>query len=276
MNDTLTNQSNRLDATFSRLREEKKSALMPFFTLGDPSCDVTLELLLRMEAAGADIIELGIPYSDPLADGPIIERASARALTNGVTLADGFRIAKLARERGAQIPYVLFTYYNPVMQLGVEKFFQAAAEAQLSGVIIPDLPYEESELVRIAGDKYGIHLVPLVAPTSSERIGRITEQGRGFIYCVSSLGVTGVRESFDDQVETFVKQVRSTTNLPIAIGFGISKPEHVRRFSSFCDGVIVGSAIVRRIEESLPLLTNPETAAEGILQICNFVRQLKH
>jgi tryptophan synthase alpha chain len=275
MSQTLASR-NLLDDTFRTLQEQGKSALMPFITLGDPTCEITLRLLLQMEQAGADIIELGIPYSDPLADGPVIERASARALRNHVSIADGLRIAAQARKQGAQIPYVLFTYYNPVLQFGLDSFLQQAREAGISGIIIPDLPYEESHVVREAADRMSIHLIPLVAPTSESRVSSIVAEGRGFIYCVSSLGVTGVRDTFDSQVDSFIELVQRSTELPIAIGFGISTAEHVKHFATRCDGVIVGSAIVRRIEEALPLLEHPDSSEEGILQICDFVRQLKH
>lgn len=275
MSQTLASR-NLLDDTFHTLQAQGKSALMPFITLGDPTCEITLRLLLQMEQAGADIIELGIPYSDPLADGPVIERASARALRNHVSIADGLRIAAQARKQGAQIPYVLFTYYNPVLQFGLDSFLQQARDAGISGIIIPDLPYEESHVVREAADRMGIHLIPLVAPTSESRVSSIVAEGRGFIYCVSSLGVTGVRDTFDSQVDAFIELVRRSTELPIAIGFGISRAEHVKHFAKRCDGVIVGSAIVRRIEEALPLLEHPDSSEEGILQICDFVRQLKH
>lgn len=268
--------TNRLDHLFTRYRAEGKAALMPFIPLGDPDCGTTLKLLLRLEEAGADVIELGMPYSDPLADGPIIQRSAERALRGGVTLKDSFRVARQAREEGARIPYVLFTYYNPVLQYGVERFFRTAADAGFSGVIIPDLPYEESRPVRETADACGIHLVPLVAPISEERISRITAEGRGFIYCVSSLGVTGVRDSFDHEVERFIRQVKATTPLLVCVGFGISTPDHVKQFSTYCDGVIVGSAIVRKIEEVQPLLSDEATMEEGILQICDFVRQLRN
>ncbi|MCR8842952.1 tryptophan synthase subunit alpha [Paenibacillus sp. SC116] len=266
---------NRMDAAFEKLKSEGKSALIPFITVGDPHIDITLELLLGMEQSGADIIELGVPYSDPLADGPVIERASARALQNHITIRDSLQVAKKAREHGASIPYVLFTYYNPVLQYGAEKLFKEMVDSEISGIIIPDLPLEESAPIREIADRYSIHLVPLVAPTSKERVKQIAHHGRGFIYCVSSLGVTGVRSSFAANIEDFLHEVRTASDLPIAIGFGISNAEHVRRFSSHCDGVVVGSAIVRQIEEALPLLQSPQTVQDGVLQICKFVRELK-
>lgn len=267
--------TNRIDHIFATIREQDGTAMIPFITVGDPSKDVTLQLLIALEKAGADLIELGIPYSDPLADGPVIERASARALKHKITIDDGLELAQQARQAGAQIPYVLFTYYNPVLQYGLERFFQALESHDVSGVIIPDLPVEESEPVRTIADQYGVHLVPLVAPTSKERIAKIVEHGRGFIYCVSTLGVTGMRDSFDDSVDRFLEEVRTSTSLPIAVGFGISQAEHVERFRPYCDGVIVGSAIVRKVEENIPLLQDPASAEEGVLQISQFVRQLK-
>ena len=270
-----TVSSNRIDDMFSKLKSEGSTALVPFITVGDPSLDITIQLLHGLEAAGANLIELGIPYSDPLADGPVIERASARALKAGTTIEHGLAAARRARAEGAKIPYVLFTYYNPVMQYGPERLFKALGEADISGIIIPDLPIEENASILDIADRHGIHLIPLVAPTSKERIQRIVKAGRGFIYCVSSLGVTGTRDSFDDRVTQFLDEVRSSTDLPVAVGFGISKPEHVQQFSAHCDGVIVGSAIVRQVEAALSLLEKPETVQEGVLQICEFVRQLK-
>ncbi|MCG7406463.1 tryptophan synthase subunit alpha [Paenibacillus sp. ACRRX] len=266
---------NRIDTAFAQLKARGETALIPFITVGDPNRHITLQLLLGMEEAGADAIELGIPYSDPLADGPVIEKASARALLHNITISDGIELAKQARLQGAKIPYILFTYYNPVLQYGLESLFQALSEADISGIIIPDLPVEESGPVLEIADHYQVHLVPLVAPTSKERIQRIVNSARGFVYCVSSLGVTGTRDTFEANVEAFLDEVRASTALPIGVGFGISTAEHVRRFSPHCDGVIVGSAIVRQIENAIPLLLNPDTSHAGVLQICEFVRQLK-
>lgn len=266
---------NRIDETFATLKAKGQKALIPFITVGDPALDVTVRLLLGLEQAGANVIELGIPYSDPLADGPVIERASGRALEGGTTIESGLEAARRARDAGAQIPYVLFTYYNPVLQYGIDNLFKAIHDADISGMIIPDLPYEENQLVLETADRYGVHLIPLVAPTSKERVQRIVSTGRGFIYCVSSMGVTGTREAFDDHVTDFLDDVRAVSHLPIAVGFGILTPAHVQTFAPHCDGVIVGSAIVKQIEAALPLLRHPQTVEDGVLQICEFVRQLK-
>lgn len=266
---------NRIDEVFAALKSENRTALIPFITVGDPDLAATLDIIGELEAAGADIIELGVPYSDPLADGPVIQRASARALQSGVTLADCIKVAGAARARGIKIPFVLFSYYNPVMQLGLERFFDLIEENGISGILIPDLPFEENGEVREMSLRRNIHLIPLVAPTSQQRVRQIVAGGAGFIYCVSSLGVTGMRSQFFDGIEDFLQTVREASPVPIAVGFGVSTNEHFRRFSRICDGVIVGSAIVRKIEETLPLLTDPAARGEGLQQIRAFVQSLK-
>jgi tryptophan synthase alpha chain len=266
---------NRIDQTFQRLRAEGKTALIPFLTIGDPDIDTSIAIVKELEAAGADIVELGVPYSDPLADGPVIQRASERALKHGITIYDCIRMAKRAREEGVSLPFILFTYYNPVLQMGLEKFFALLKDNDISGMIIPDLPIEEDEAVRSLAEKNGIHLVPLVAPTSNARIERIASRAQGFVYCVSSLGVTGVRSEFHSGIEDFLTAVKRASNLPIAVGFGISNNEHVRYFSEYCDGVVVGSAIVRKIEEVLPQLADQQSPQAGLGSIRDFVRQLK-
>ncbi|WP_150271085.1 tryptophan synthase subunit alpha [Paenibacillus tepidiphilus] len=267
--------TNRMDATFQRLKAEGRAALIPFLTVGDPDQETTLAIIAEMEAAGADVLELGVPYSDPLADGPVIQRASERALRGRVNLRTCMETALKARQAGSKLPFILFTYYNPVLQMGLEPFFAELAAHEISGLIIPDLPVEESEEMRRRSREAGIGLVPLVAPTSHERIERIVKDASGFIYCVSSLGVTGERSSFFEGVEDFIASVRRSTDLPVAIGFGISSKEQVARFAGICDGVVVGSAIVRKVEEVIPLLEQPENRAAGLLQIREFVSQLR-
>lgn len=266
---------NLIDQTFARLREQGSTALMPFLTIGDPDLETSLEIIKAVTEAGADMIELGVPYSDPLADGPVIQRASERALKHQVRIIDVIRIAKQAREQGVDIPFILFSYYNPVLQLGVDRFMKLLVEHDISGIIIPDLPIEEDAQVKAAAKAHGLHLIPLVAPTSEQRIQRIVGDASGFIYCVSSLGVTGERSQFMETVDTFLATVRDASKVPVCVGFGISNREQVERFSKVCDGVIVGSAIVRKIEESLPLLQNSESRQQGLLQIKQFVAQLK-
>lgn len=266
---------NRIDRTFQSNKEKGVSTLIPFITVGDPDLDTSVEIIRQLELAGADIVELGVPYSDPLADGPVIQASSSRALKHQVNIVDCIRVAGKAREAGSQLPFIIFTYYNPVLQLGFDRFFQLLAENDISGAIIPDLPVEESEEVRALCESHGVHLIPLVAPTSKERILKITKTARGFIYCVSSLGVTGTRSQFASGVDEFITDVRKASELPVAVGFGISNREQVERFEKVADGVVVGSAIVRKIGETIPLLEEPSTREEGFTQIREFVRALK-
>jgi len=266
---------NRIDATFEGLRREGKSALIPFLTIGDPDPATSAELIAACARAGADMIELGVPYSDPLADGPVIQRASERALANRVTLEDVVRTAAEARGLGADIPYILFTYYNPILQYGFDRFIGLLNEHGISGIIVPDLPMEEDGELRDRTEEAGIHLIPLVAPTSRERISRIVARARGFVYCVSSLGVTGMRSAFHASIDAFLADVAEASPVPICVGFGISNREQVLGFRGKTDGVIVGSAIVRKIEEVLPLLRDPATRAEGVRRVEDFIRSLR-
>jgi len=266
---------NLMDQTFEVLKSQKRTALMPFLTVGDPDIETTVEIIVQLEAAGADIIELGVPYSDPLADGPVIQRASQRALKHGVTIRTCMETAVKARESGVKMPFILFTYFNPVLQMGLDLFFKEVQTHEISGLIIPDLPIEESEDIRRRADEAGVSFIPLVAPTSNERIEKIVSNASGFVYCVSSLGVTGERSSFHQGVEEFIQTVKKYTNIPVAIGFGISTQEQVAHFSQICDGVVVGSAIVREIESVIPLLNDASTRQDGLSQIREFVAQLK-
>ncbi|GGF88865.1 tryptophan synthase subunit alpha [Paenibacillus abyssi] len=266
---------NRIDEAFKRLREEGQTALIPFLTVGDPDVTTTIDIIRKLEEAGADMIELGVPYSDPLADGPVIQRASGRALKHRISVADCIQVAEDARDAGVKLPFILFSYYNPILQLGLEHFFNLVVQKGISGLIIPDLPIEEDEEVRKMAEAANIHLIPLVAPTSNERVKRIASKARGFVYCVSSLGVTGVRSDFHSGIDEFLQTVRQATELPIAVGFGISSREQVERFAKQCDAVIVGSAIVRTIEEALPLLQDESRKEEGLQQIYTYVKQLK-
>ncbi len=266
---------NPIDLIFERLKAEKRTALIPFITTGDPDLRTTVDIVIELEKAGADMIELGVPYSDPLADGPVIQKASERALRNPITLEACVDVAAKAREAGVTMPFILFTYYNPVLQYGLERFFTLLHEQGISGLIIPDLPIEEDGEVREMAAEAGVHLVPLVAPTSKARVQRIAAEAQGFVYCVSSLGVTGMRSEFHAGLEGFLESVREATPLPIAVGFGISSREQVERMSASADGVIVGSAIVRQVEEALPLLSDETTYRQGIEQIGRFVAGLR-
>lgn len=266
---------NLIDKKFEELRKANKTALIPFISCGDPNLNITIDIIKELEVNGADMIELGVPYSDPLADGPVIQRASERALKHDVTLTDCINLGAKLRQADVKIPLILFTYYNPALQFGLDKFFEAVKQNDISGLIIPDLPIEENDEVLALSKQYNIHLIPLVAPTSKARIRQIVEQASGFVYCVSSLGVTGERVDFHKEIDEFLATVRQSTSVPIAVGFGISNREQVANFEEKCDGVIVGSAIVRTIESQIPLLLEENTKQQGLQTIGHFVAQLK-
>ncbi|WP_026487254.1 tryptophan synthase subunit alpha [Caldanaerobius polysaccharolyticus] len=239
---------NRIDERFSRLIARGQKALITYITAGDPHIELTYQLVLEMEKAGADMIELGIPYSDPLADGPVIQRASARALANGVRIPDIMKVVRSIRQV-SDIPLIYLVYYNSVFKYGLERFIGEAAEVGIDGLIIPDLPLEERGEIYDMVRKYGVHLIPLVAPTSHQRIKKITEKAGGFVYCVSTTGVTGQREKMDTDIKRYMEEVASYTDLPRAIGFGISGPDMANSLKGYCEGIIVGSAVVSEIEK---------------------------
>ncbi|MDG0789659.1 tryptophan synthase subunit alpha [Cohnella ginsengisoli] len=272
-----TATANAIDTVFAELAARGETALIPFLTMGDPDLDTSVKLIAAAEAAGAHMIELGVPYSDPLADGPVIQRASERALRHRISLTDCIGVASKARAAGVRMPFILFTYFNPALQLGLERFFGLLQEHGFSGVIIPDLPLEEDTEVRGIAERTGVHLIPLVAPTSEARVERIASKAKGFVYCVSSLGVTGVRSDFHAGIDRFLETVRRASSVPICVGFGISSREQAERFAGVADGVIVGSAIVRQVEASLPpeaLGDNALTEA-GLAAVQAFIADLK-
>ena len=236
---------------FNELRKEKRLALMPFLIAGDPSLELTSKILLTLQDQGADLIELGIPYSDPLADGPIIQLAASRALREGTSLLKVLNLLSNLKNK-LRIPIVLFTYFNPLLNFGFNKFCKSAAEAGVSGLIIPDLPLEEVKEVSEIARQFNLDLILLVAPTTPfQRMKSISEKTRGFTYLVSVTGVTGERNNLENRVENLITKLKNISTNPIAVGFGISSPEHVQRVKKWgADGVIVGSAFVKRIYES--------------------------
>lgn len=241
--------TNRISEKLSVLANRSEKALITFITAGDPDLNTTKKLVLALERAGADIIELGVPYSDPLADGPIIQQASQRALKGGTTLGRIFETVMDLR-KDTQIPIILMTYYNPLLRFGLTEAASQALAAGVDGFIVPDLPMEESEFLQSALSEKGIYLIPLVAPTSgTERIRDIAAGGRGFIYCVSLTGVTGVRQGIPENLKEFMGLVRGCTDKPLAVGFGVSTPDQAAEISRYCDAVIVGSALVKTISE---------------------------
>jgi len=258
---------NRVDARFRDLRGAGQTAFIAYITAGDPSLEVTGELVLALEQAGTDVIELGIPFSDPLADGPVNQAAAERALKHGVSLADILKFVGELRGKTA-IPVIFFTYFNPVFKYGVERFAQDAASAGVDGALAVDLPPEESADYKAAMDAAGLSTVYLAAPTSTrDRIRLISEHSTGFVYYVSRTGVTGVRESVEESVKPMVAEIRSFTEKPVAVGFGISKPQQVREVAQYADGVVVGSGIVRLVGE---LGTSPNMVSE----VAGFAGQL--
>ncbi len=239
----------RLKHKFDQLREKDEKALIAFITAGDPDLETTEKLVLEMERKGADIIELGLPFSDPLADGPVIQRASQRALEGGTRTPQVFELISRLRKK-TEIPLVILTYYNLVFSYGQETFLKGSALAGVDGLIIPDLPLEESHQIKKTAQSEGIDLIYLLAPTSTDdRIINTAEMASGFIYCVSLTGVTGIREEFSCSVENLINRIKNFTSLPLALGFGISNPQQAGEAARYADGVIVGSALVRIMEE---------------------------
>ena len=223
-------------------------AFIPFLTCGDPSLEVTEQLVYAMEEAGADLIELGIPFSDPTAEGPVIQEANVRAFAGGVTTDKVFSMVEKIR-KNTKIPMVFMTYANVVFSYGTERFIKKAAEVGMDGLILPDVPFEEKEEFDVVCKQYGLDLISLIAPTSHERIAMIAKEAEGFVYCVSSLGVTGMRTSITTDIGAMVKLVKAQKDIPCAVGFGISTPEQAKKMADISNGAIVGSAIVKLIEK---------------------------
>lgn len=219
-------------------------AFIPFITCGDPSLEVTEQLVYAMEEAGANLIELGIPFSDPTAEGPVIQAANIRALSGGVTTDKIFAMVEKIR-KNTQIPMVFMTYANVVFSYGTERFIKKASELGMDGLILPDVPYEEKEEFDSVCKKYDMDLISLIAPTSHERISMIAKEASGFVYCVSSLGVTGTRSEITTDIGAMVELVKKAKDIPCAVGFGISTPEQAKKMAGLSDGAIVGSAIVK-------------------------------
>lgn len=240
---------NRIDSVFAALQREGRKAFIPYITAGDPTCARTVELVCRFAEAGADIVELGVPFSDPLADGKTNQEAAERALKNNVSLADVLQCVRAIRATCA-IPIVFFTYVNPVFQYGYERFARDAADAGVDGVLALDMPPEEADELAPHLAAAGVRMIFLVAPTSDEaRIQAIAQRASGFIYYVSRTGVTGERTEMEKDIATHIACIRRYSSVPIAVGFGISTPAHVADIAQYADGVIVGSALVRRIGE---------------------------
>ena len=223
-------------------------AFIPFITCGDPSLELTEQIVYAMEEAGADLIELGIPFSDPTAEGPVIQAANVRALAGGVTTDKIFEMAERIRKK-TDIPMVFMTYANVVFSYGTERFVKNAAEIGMNGIILPDVPFEEKQEFDSVCREYGLDFISLIAPTSHERISMIAKEASGFVYCVSSLGVTGMRSDITTDIGAMVSLVKKANDIPCAVGFGISTPEQAAEMAAKSDGAIVGSAIVKLCEK---------------------------
>lgn len=234
---------NRIENTF-----KNKKAFIPFITAGYPNLKKTEDYIGEMVSAGADLIEIGIPFSDPVAEGPVIQKSSKKALEEGTNLDNIFELVKNVRKRVA-IPLVFMTYINPIFKYGYDKFFEQCAKTGIDGIIVPDLPFEEKDEILVYAKKYDVKIISLIAPTSQERIEEIAKSAEGFLYVVSSMGVTGVREEIKTDLQSILKSVKKVTNVPACVGFGIHSPEQANKISKFSDGVIVGSAIIKLIEK---------------------------
>jgi tryptophan synthase alpha chain len=256
---------NRINQVFLR---KPGLHFIPFITAGDPDSETTVEMALMLQDLGASVIELGVPYSDPLADGPVIQRASIRALESGMSLEKAMHLVPVMREKGLDIPVIIFTYYNPLLQLTEDRFFRKAEACDIDGLLVPDLPFEESVSLRRRCREAGVKYISLVAPTTSmKRLAGIGREAEGFLYCVSSLGVTGERDHFHPDVHRFLARVRSASHIPIAVGFGISSRRQIEALRGTVDGFIVGSAIVKEMEARIERLRERDARRAAVEEI---------
>ena len=251
----------------SRIETAFKSgkAFIPFVTAGDPDLATTEQLVLAMADAGADLVEIGIPFSDPVAEGPVIQRADARALASGTTTDKIFDMVQRLREK-TDVPLAFMTYVNPIFVYGAERFMQNCRNVGIDAIIVPDLPFEEKAELADVCRASGVALISLIAPTSNERIAMIAREAEGFVYVVSSLGVTGVRSEIVTDLGEMIRVVKSVRDIPCAVGFGISTPEQAKKIAADADGVIVGSAIVKIVEEY---------GVQSIKPVADYVRAMK-
>ncbi len=240
-------------------------AFIPFVTAGDPDLETTAQLLIGMSQSGADIIEIGIPFSDPIAEGVVIQQADLRALSTGTTTDKIFDMVEQIRPQ-ISCALAVMTYMNPIFVYGIDKFMKRCSDCGISAVIVPDTPFEEKSELAPYCTKNGVELISLIAPTSHDRIKTIAKEAEGFVYCVSSMGVTGVRREITTDVGEMVKLVKSVSNIPCAIGFGISTPEQAKKMSESADGVIVGSAIVKIVEKY---------GKDSVQPVCEYVKKMK-
>lgn len=258
----------RLASTFARLRAESRPGLVTYTTAGDPDLARSGDILRALARAGADVLEVGVPFSDPLADGPVIQRATERALAAGGSMRASLDLIEQVR-KDIDTPIVVFSYANPIVRMGLDAFAERAAQAGVDGVLALDLPVEEADEFRAALDKVGIDTIFLLSPTTTdERIRKAGQLGRGFLYGISRLGVTGARDTVATGAEDMVKRIRSLTDLPLALGFGIARPEHVAEVGAYADAAVVGSALVALIAEA-------SGTPELVARVEEYVRSLR-
>jgi tryptophan synthase alpha chain len=259
----------RITARFNKLRESGEMGLVPYLTAGDPSLAATEVFVLALAAAGADVIELGVPFSDPVADGPTIQRAIERSLAAGTTLRGVLDLVRSLRAK-TEVPLMLFSYYNPVLQMGLDRFAQEAAAAGADGALITDLTPEEAGEYRAAMSKHALDTIFLAAPTSTdERLARIAEVSSGFLYVISRTGVTGAKDKLPDDLPALIRRARRATRLPIAVGFGVSLPAHVSMLGGLADAAVVGSALVDEIERAATI----DAAAQALAARVRVLKQ---
>jgi tryptophan synthase alpha chain len=260
----------RISNKFKELKENNKKALITFLTSGDPNLDVTKEIVKEMEIKGADIIELGVPYSDPIAEGEVIQRANVRALDNKIKISDIMNMVyELRNDKDVKVPLVYLLYFNCIYKFGINKFLKECNRVGIDGLIIPDLPFEEQEEILGIANEYDIDIITLVTPTSKDRIEKIAKRAKGFLYCVSSLGITGERKKFETDFDEFFEYINKYSSIPNALGFGISTPKHIKMLKKYSDALIVGTAIVKMIE-------NSKTVEEKIENVGKYVKILKN
>ena len=239
----------KIRETFENRKKNGQKALVTYIVSGDYGYETTKENIRAMVKAGADVIEIGIPFSDPIAEGVVIQEASQHSLAGGTTLKGIFQMVKELREEIKETPFVMMMYLNTIYRFGTERFFDLCNECGIQGVIVPDMPYEEKDEIQGSADAHNVHNISLVTPASEDRIQMIASEATGFLYCVSSNGVTGVRSQFQTDFAPFFERIHKYAKVPCAVGFGISGPEAAREMSQYCDGVIVGSAVVRLVEQ---------------------------
>jgi tryptophan synthase alpha chain len=265
----------RLKDTFARLKKEGRSAFIPFISAGDPDMETSLAILEALPGCGADIIELGMPFSDPMADGPAVQMSSTRAIAAGATLPKVIELVRKFRKKDNKTPIVLMGYFNPIHAFGTARFAREVAAAGVDGLIAVDLPIEEDEVLRLPAAAQGVDLVRFVTPTTdAARLQRILEAASGYLYYVSVAGVTGTKTFAESDVAAAIARVRAATSLPVAVGFGIKTPEQAATIARLADGVVVGSAIVSKVAETLG--QKPETVVKAVTDLCTSLAQATH